>query len=305
MARYLVFPELHGSRLDVGVAALSGLPRRRVRADAQAGEVWINGSPTRVLSHTLQTGDVVDVIAHGRTLREPAEPPVRLTLLHRDGFLVAVDKPAGLATQSPRRRRVGEFTVHELITLQLAFELGQRPDLTLVHRLDRITTGVLIFAAHRDASRALTTAWHGAAVDKRYLAVVSGSVRRAAFSVDAPIARDPLAPGRYRVDRRGRPARSEVTVVSQSHGVALVEVRPLSGRTHQVRVHLAEAGIPVAGDRLYGGSAGAPRPFLHAWRLSLPHPASHERLRLEAPLPDDMVAHLARMGLAFDPRAPS
>lgn len=299
----MVFPGLDGYRLDTAVAALSGLSRRRVRSDALGGDVWVNGRAVRVLSHALRTGDVVDVIAREKSLRPPSGLPLRVSVLHRDGWLVAVDKPAGLATQSPRERRAGELTVHELLTLQLGLEDGHRPELTLVHRLDRVTTGVLVFAAQRDASRSLAKSWSDAAVDKSYLAVVSGTAKRRTFVIDGAIARDPLSPGRFRVDRRGRPARSEVTVVAASQGFSLVEVRPLTGRTHQVRVHLADAGIAVAGDPLYGGKPGGPRPFLHAWRLTLPHPGHHGSLRLEAPIPADMKAFVAAVGMAPDQRS--
>ena len=107
-------------------------------------------------------------------------------------------------------------------------------------------------------------------------------------------------PGRYCVARNGKPATTEVRLIAAVAEFSLLEVRPLTGRTHQVRVHLAEVGFPVAGDALYGGAGGVPRPFLHAWRLTFPHPRTGRQLRLEAPIPPDMRGFLAGLGVAVD-----
>ncbi len=298
MVRYLVFPELSGERLDVAVAELSGLPRREVRRAAAGGLIWLNGAAARVLSRSVTTGDVLDVIPGGGPLRPPAPPPA-LPLLHEDGWLVAVNKPAGVASQPPRQRRQGELSVHEILALQLAHRHGRRRDPLLIHRLDRLTTGVMVFALQREASRALARAWHDAAVEKRYLVVAAGVPPRRRLTVTAAIARDPARPDTFRVHRSGRPARTDIVLLAAAHGFSLLEVRPLTGRTHQVRVHLAHAGCPVAGDSRYG-SGGVPRPFLHAWRLSLPHPADGTPLALEAPVPEDMLAFLAATGLSME-----
>ena len=303
MVRYLVFPELFGQRLDLAVAALSGLARREVRRLAAGGQIWLNGAAARVLSRSVTTGDVVDLIPPAGPLRPPASPP-SVPLLHEDGWLVAVNKPAGVTSQPPRQRRQGELSVHEILALQLAHRHGRRRDVLLIHRLDRLTTGVMVFALQHEASRALARAWHDATIDKRYLVVAVGTPPRRRFGVTAPIARDPARPDTFRVHRQGRPARTEVVLLAAAHGFSLLEVRPLTGRTHQVRVHLAHAGIPVAGDTRYGGGGGVPRPFLHAWRLSLPHPAHGTPLALAAPLPVDMLSFLAERGLPLPPPDP-
>jgi 23S rRNA pseudouridine1911/1915/1917 synthase len=294
--RYLVLPPLADERLDRATAALTGLPRRRVRAIADAGQLWLNARPCRVLSRPLVTGDVIDVIpGDGEPLPAPPLPPP-LPLLFEDGWLVAVDKPAGITTQPARRRREGELTAQERVALQLAGRDGQRSDVLLFHRLDRITTGVLLFARQHDAARALAAAWAGGRARKRYLAVVLGDPGPGSRVVDGPIAPDSLTRGRFCVDRHGKPAATEVRRLATAHGISLVEAVPRTGRTHQVRVHLAAAGVPVAGDSLYGGGSGH-RPFLHAWRLALPHPRDGRVLALEAPLPDDMCAFMASVSL--------
>jgi 23S rRNA pseudouridine1911/1915/1917 synthase len=298
VVRYAVHPELAGQRLDQGTAALTGLPRRRVRALAAEGRVWLNGKATRVLSRQLRLADVLDIVPVDEALAAPPAPPPLLPILHEDGWLLAVDKPVGLATQPPRRRAPGETTAHERALLQLAAREGHRIDVLLFHRLDRLTTGVLVFALQHDAARALTALWNSGAAHKRYLAVVRGTPGEKHLNISGAIAPDPLVHGRFRVARGGRPSATEVLLLAKLGELSLVEVRPLTGRTHQVRVHLAEVGLPVAGDALYGGGSGVPRPFLHAWRLAFPHPRTGTQVRLEAPLPGDLQAFLVGLGIA-------
>ncbi len=297
LVRYLVRPELAGLRLDQGAAELTGLARRRVRALADEGRLWLNGKAVRVVSRQLHTSDVVDVVAGDEALAPPRPLPDAIAVLYEDGWLVAVDKPAGVASQPPRRRAPGELTAQERLALQLAARDGRRSEPLLIHRLDRITTGVLLFARQHDAARALARAWGEGRAEKRYLALVSGDPGAGTRTVDAPIAPDHAVAGRFCVGRGGRPARTEVRRVAEADGYALVEVRPLTGRSHQVRVHLAHAGFPVAGDRLYGGSGAVPRPFLHAAVLTVPHPRGRRRVRVEAPIPPDMAAFLAAHGM--------
>jgi 23S rRNA pseudouridine1911/1915/1917 synthase len=290
-------PELAGMRLDMALAAASSLSRRRTRALAEAGRVWLNQAATRVLSRTVTTGDVLDLVLGDDLSLTPPDPPQGLSLLHDDAHLVAVNKPAGLATQSPRERAPGERTVEEVVLMQLGWREGRRPTLAVTHRLDRLTTGVLVMARSHTATSALAAAWSAGRVAKRYLALVVGDPGVEVVTVDAPIGPDPLAPGRFRVSPRGRPATSEVQRLATTEGLSLVEIRPLTGRTHQVRVHLAHLGFPVAGDTRYGGGRSMPRPFLHAWVLTLPHPESRATLVIVAPLPADMKELLATRGL--------
>jgi len=293
VVRYLVYPDHAGMRLDQGAAALTALSRRRVRSLADAGRLWLNGKAIRVVSRELHTADVVDVLQGDETLAVPRPLPPRLAVLHEDGWLVAIDKPPGVTSQAPRQRAPGELTAQERVALQLAARDGRRAETMLVHRLDRITTGVLLFARQHEAARALSRTWAEGRAEKRYLAVVCGDPGAAVRDVDAPISPDRITPGRFCVTARGRPARTEIRRLAVSRGYALVEVRPLTGRTHQVRVHLAHAGFPVAGDSLYGGGGSVPRPFLHAAVLTIPHPRDRRRLRLEAPLPADMAGFLS------------
>jgi len=281
------------------------VPRRRARALIDGGCVWLNGAAVRVQSRPLQLADVVDAIPRGEPLAAPAAPPPPLPILHEDGWLVAIDKPAGVASQPRRAPRPDELSAIELLALQLAARDGVRPQVALFHRLDRITSGVMVFPRHHEASAALAASWRAGRVEKRYLAVVCGDPGARPVVVDRALGRDPLSPGRARADRRGDPATTRVARLACAGGLALVEARPLTGRMHQVRVHLAELGCPVAGDTLYGGGRAVPRPFLHAWRLALPGPRDGRRLDLAAPLPADMAGFLASAGLSLDRPAAS
>ncbi len=293
VTRYVVRSSADGDRLDRALAALSGLPRRQGRALLLDGSVWLNGRPVRVQSRTVQTGDVIDVLPTGSPLARPHPLPAELAVLYDDGWVAAVDKPAGVHSQPPREHREAELSLLEWLTLQLAARAGHRCDVILVHRLDRITSGIMVFARQHAASAGLARAWASGDVTKRYLAVVRGDPGSKPRTCTGRLGPDPAMPGRFHVTRGGKPARTEVRPVAAGDGVALVEVRPFTGRTHQVRVHLAHEGFPVAGDTLYGDQGGAPRPFLHAWRLTLPHPATGAPLALEAPVPADMIAFLA------------
>lgn len=188
----------------------------------------------------------------------------------------------------------------EALTLALSARAGRRQEVTLIHRLDRPTSGLMLFALHPRAARGLARLWRAGRVAKRYLAVISGDPGEEPLVLDQAIARDPLTPGRFAPSSRGRPARTAVRTLIRGATQNLVEARPLTGRSHQIRVHLAAAGWPVAGDVLYGG-APAPRLMLHAWRLELPHPVTGEGLSLTAPPPEEFAAQLQRCGLALPP----
>jgi 23S rRNA pseudouridine1911/1915/1917 synthase len=300
IVRYLATPDVAGQRLDQALAHLAGVPRRRARVLIEEGRLWLNKKTTRVLSRRLRLADVLDVVPSGDNLGPAVGPPPPLPILYEDRWLIAIDKPAGLTTQPPQTRAPGELTAQERLLLQLAAREGGRREVLLFHRLDRLTTGVLVFARHHDAARGLTKVWGTPAVRKRYLVVVSGDPGAGTKSFDGAIAHDALVPGRFRVARGGKPATTLVRRLARFDALSLVEASPMSGRTHQVRVHLAGAGFPVAGDSLYGGSGGVPRPFLHAWRLSFPHPRGRPVLNLRAPVPPDMVGFLAAHGFSAE-----
>lgn len=239
-------------RLDQAVAArFPHLSRRQARELIAQHRVLINERPVSVASRELADNDRIAIIA-----TVPAIEVLRLT----EGF-VAVNKPAGIPTQPSRDRK--EHSLEELVRVQLK-QQRMSSQLYLVHRLDTGTSGVVVFARTRDAAATLSGLFAARQIRKTYLARVAGTVTRA-LQIDTPIG-----------------GKEAITIV-RPRSSDLVEAEIQTGRTHQVRVHLASIGHPVLGDRRYGGPK-APRLMLHAWKLE------HETLgKLEAPPPDDLV----------------
>lgn len=284
--RWVVGPAAVGLRLDQALAALTGLSRRRSREALTAGEVVLNGKVTRSQSRLVGLGDVVDLLVD--LPGAVPVPPPGIRVLYADGALLAVDKPAGVLSQPAEVRTAGELACNEQVLLALAHAEGRPPFLRLIHRLDRTTSGVLLFARSPAALAPLAEIWRRGAAQRVYLAVVDGDVPWDHETITAPIGRDPGAAWRFQVDPAGKPAATEVTVRQRGSGWTLVECRLHSGRTHQVRVHLAHRGHPVRGDRLYGSTTDAPRVLLHAWRLGLPHPTTGRPVDIEAPVPGEL-----------------
>lgn len=294
--RLVVMPEHDGLRLDQFLAAATSLSRRAARKVISEGAVARNCQPTRVLGRQLEWGDVVDVLRDPADLGAPPRPVLaEVPILHEDPWLVAVDKPAGMLSQ-PSSKSTGELALDQLALLRFASATGTRPYLRMIHRLDRLTSGVALFAHNPQAQAPLVRAWADGAVERRYLAVIEGSPEIGETLIDEPIGRDPNHDWRFRIAADGRPARTEVRVTARlDDDLSLVECRLLTGRTHQVRVHLAAWGRPVLGDRLYGSRRAdeAPRPLLHAVILALPHPRDGKPITITAPVPDDMAAFVA------------
>ena len=167
--------------------------------------------------------------------------------------------------------------------------------MTLVHRLDRETSGVTVFARTKAAAAALAEAFRAGAAEKTYLALCARAPAPPHGRIDAPLGKDPARAGLRRVDPRGDPSATTYRTLRSTPSAALVEARPETGRTHQIRVHLAELGAPLLGDARYGGprrvgEVAVPRVMLHARRLALRHPATGALLAFEAPVPEDFAA---------------
>ncbi|HET9768186.1 MAG TPA: RluA family pseudouridine synthase, partial [Thermoanaerobaculia bacterium] len=314
------------------LAAATSLSRRRARTLIAAGAVRRNGEPVRVQGRALAAGDVLELPAAELPGFTPWLPPPVDVLLD-DGWLAAINKPAGVLSQPAEERgpRAGargsaagaappiadprpaasephDLAMDEWLLLRLAWQEGRPPFLRLVHRLDRNTTGVLLFARRPAATEPLARAWREGKVERGYLAVVEGEPAWETREVEAPIARVAGGAWRFEVSPRGERAATTVRVraaASGTPGIALVECFLRTGRTHQARVHLAHLGHPVVGDRLYGARRDAPRPLLHAAWLALPHPRDGATTRIEAPLPADFVHALpADLARALPPSPP-
>lgn len=252
-----VTAEQAGMRLDDGAALLFGtLSKTRLRGIIDLGGCTVNGTMVRVASRALREGDeiVLGVMEPGRfrELVYTAE-----TVLYEDRDVVGVCKPAGFNSQRTPYQLKG--TVEYAVGVYLKLAASGEP-VRIVHRLDRGTSGVMLFPKHRAAAALLSQQLKEGRVEKRYLALVSGTPAEQEWLVDQPIAK--IGSARYGVARPGKEAQTGFRVVASGDGAALVEARPFTGRTHQIRVHLAHCGLPIVGDSTYGGEA-APRMMLH------------------------------------------
>jgi 23S rRNA pseudouridine1911/1915/1917 synthase len=294
--RLLVSPRHAGVRLDLFLAESTELSRRAARRAIGDGLILRNGDSLRVQGRLLDTGDVVDVLMSAELLgdlRQPELPPTAIA--HEDRWLVVAEKPPGMLSQPAEGGDPDELAFDQLLLLVLAQRDGRRPFLRMVHRLDRLTSGLVLFARCPQALPALSRAWSEAQVDRRYLAVVEGRVDFSSCEIDRPIARDRGHVWKFRVDDAGKPSKTVVrTMEAGLEELSIVECRLVTGRTHQVRVHLAAIGHPVVGDRLYGARRRdlAARPLLHAAALELPHPGTGDRLRILSKPPEDMARYL-------------
>ncbi len=302
-----------GSRLDVWLArSLPSLSRARLQSLIEEGHVLLDGARARA-STRLRPGQGVSVHVPAPVPAEPRPEDIPLSVLYQDEHLLVIDKPAGLVVH-PGAGVAGGTLVNALLrhVKDLSGVGGVlRPG--LVHRLDRGTSGLLVVAKDDQTHRALVRQFASRSVEKEYLALVHGVPTRPRGTVDAPIGRDPVHRRRMSVRApRGRQARTSWEVDEAFDGAALLRVRIHTGRTHQIRVHLASLGHPVVGDAVYGGTRtpssrraaarevlrSLPRPALHAAHLAFTHPATGERLAFEAPLPADIASLLEALRAA-------
>jgi 23S rRNA pseudouridine1911/1915/1917 synthase len=282
-----------GVRLDHFLAArLPRYSRARLQEWIEAARVTVNGAPACKASLKLRGGERIEVEpAELKPLKAFAEE-IPLDILYEDADLVAVNKPAGLVVHAGAGQSAGTLVNALLHRFGGLSSVGDALRPGIVHRLDKGTSGVLLVARTDTAHRHLAAQFAARSVEKTYLALVEGAVRGQQGVIDTPIARDPHK--RTRMTTRiesGRSAHTAYKVIERLPGFTLLEVRIGTGRTHQIRVHLASIGHPVAGDTTYGAAAqpGLGRPWLHAQRIRFDSPSSGARISIEAPLAPELV----------------
>lgn len=289
--RVTVPPELAGERIDKALARLvPGLSRTRAREVLLRGGVWTGDQRVRAQSLAV-TAEMPLTVVYPPGFAYPTLTLEAGDVLWEDEWLIALRKQAGWYVQPTAWDLFGN--VEHALQSMLDARGGRRGRLHLTHRLDRDTSGVLIVSKRPEINGPMQKLWSGGGVDKRYLALVAG-VPPEAFTGDAPLGPGPNA--RHRVDPvGGRPARTEFRRLAAGSSAAEIEARPLTGRTHQIRIHAAHAGHPLLGDVRYGGPAAwgeAPveRFMLHARSLAFRHPKTGRDTVLETPPPADYAA---------------
>jgi 23S rRNA pseudouridine1911/1915/1917 synthase len=272
---FTVAKDEEGLRLDQVVPRrVPGLSRRKARAVIDEGGVFVDRTRVKVAGRPVRAGQVIEVNVGGAVDR--IAPPPAPTIVFSDAHVIVADKPAGLVTAPTPESDRGDLLD------QLATQFGE---VYLVHRLDLPTSGLLVFARTREANKKLGDAFKVHDVDREYRAVAIGEVVDQVF--DRPV--------------DGKHAITHVRVIERLAGATLIAARLETGRTHQIRLHLAGNGTPIAGDPQHGGETSrtfvprAPRLALHAAVLGFAHPATGERMRFESPMPPELAAWIARI----------
>jgi 23S rRNA pseudouridine1911/1915/1917 synthase len=290
---------LAGERVDRAVALLTGWSRADVAVLVEEGAVRVDGLPV-AKSRRLAEGEEVEVEGEPEADHPPEPEPVEFTVVHADPDVVVVSKPAGLVVHPGAGHREGTLAGGLLHRFPEVAAVGDPMRPGIVHRLDRDTSGLMVVARSPAAHEALVSALAARAVERRYLALAWGRFDSKRGTIDAPIGRSATRRTRMAVREAGKDARTGYDVLTQhEHPVcALVECRLETGRTHQIRVHLAAIGHPVVGDGTYGGDRNPlrpGRPFLHAHALAFTHPTTGDRLEFSDPLPPDLAAVLSQL----------
>ncbi len=290
---------LAGERVDRAVALLTGWSRSDVATLIEEGAVRVGGQPV-AKSRRLAEGEEVEVEGEPEAEAPPVAEPVEFHVVHADDDIVVVAKPAGLVVHPGAGHETGTLAAGLLHRFPDIAGVGDPMRPGIVHRLDRDTSGLMVVARSLRAHDALTAALAAREIERRYLALAWGRFDARRGTIDAPIGRSATRRTRMAVREAGKEARTGYEVLTQyDHPVcALIECRLETGRTHQIRVHLAAIGHPVVGDGTYGGDRNPlqpGRPFLHAHALALIHPGTGERLEFSDPLPLELMAVLSRL----------
>ena len=299
----------HDQRLDNYLLKIcKGVPKSHLYRIVRSGEVRVNGKRVEV-SHRLQIGDIlrlppIRVAQNREEILAGAELKVELPILFEDEALLVVDKPAGIAVH-------GGSGVSFGVIEALRRQRSQARFLELAHRLDRETSGILLIGKKRSALTALHEMFReggqggGRGADKRYLVLVKGRWMDPLRHARQPLFKYLLDSGerRVRVAPEGKPAHTVFRLLARWQNFSLLEAELKTGRTHQIRVHLADLGYPIAGDEKYGdfetnrqlARNGLKRMFLHAWKMRFTHPLKDEQLELESPMPESLKGFVAML----------
>ena len=292
-----------GGRLDVELAAAAGITRSRAASLMEQGLCLVDGEPERKAGAKPRAGARVRLTIPAPQPAEPQPESIPLEILWQDDDLAVVVKPAGMVVHPAAGNPDGTLVNALLYALDHLGGIGGELRPGIVHRLDKDTSGLLLVAKNDAAQLALSRQLQQREMEKHYLALAEGILREDAGRIDAPIARSKRDRKQMAIDPQGREAVTEWRVLARGNGCTLLDVHILTGRTHQIRVHLRSIGHPVCGDPIYGYPKGlkVPRLMLHARSLAFTHPASGERMCFTAPLPEAFLRGIKAGGIQLPP----
>ena len=302
--RFTVDEQYNGLRLDHYLAEVhEAFSRSLAKRFIDIGGVHLAGRRMRRCSQTVSTGQGVEVFID----RQPLAPMKldQRQILYQDQDLIVIDKPAGMATQPAPSRYQGTVYAELQNLLQEQKNSGRKPSIGMVQRLDLDTSGVMVFSIHKRAHKKMTEAFRGRDVDKVYLALVAGKPETNEGHFSSQLAKRRSTNLMVSVERGGKQADTLYRTLQSMQQASLVEVMLITGRSHQIRAHFSEAGLPLLGDTAYGGpqtikGVDVPRQMLHSRELSFNHPVTGEKMTFTAPLPNDFSYILKQLDVSLN-----
>ena len=291
-----------GNRLDVQLSEESGLSRSRVAALMEAGFCRLDGSAVLKAGTRPAPGKQVTLLIPAPRPAVPQAEDIPLQILYEDGDLAVVIKPRGMVVHPAAGHEDGTLVNALLGNLDSLSGIGGELRPGIVHRLDKDTSGLMLVAKNDETQTALSRMLKDREIEKHYRALAEGSFSEPEGRIDAPIGRSRKDRKKMAVDPEGREAVTEWRVMAEGRSCTLLDVHILTGRTHQIRVHLRSIHHPVCGDPLYGFERGVPVPclMLHARSLAFTHPATGKKMTFQAPLPEDFLKGLHKNGIEGD-----
>jgi len=288
-----------GRRLDVLLSETTGLTRSRVATLMEEGLCLVDGKVEKKAGAKVKPGQQVRLTLPAPKPAIPQAEDIPLEIIYEDVDLAVVVKPCGMVVHPAAGNEDGTLVNALLHHLDSLGGIGGELRPGIVHRLDKDTSGLLLVAKNDAAQLALSQQLQDRLMEKHYRALVDGNFKEDAGRVNEPIARSKKDRKKMAIDPEGREAITDWQVLARGRGVTLVDVHILTGRTHQIRVHMKHLGHPVCGDPIYGSPRGAkvPRLMLHAYSLSFTHPTTGERMTFTAPLPMEFVKGMHSNGI--------
>ena len=293
--------ESDGRRLDVQLSETAGISRSRAAALMEEGYCLLEGEPCRKAGTKPPAGRAVTLTVPAPKDAAPQAEDIPLEILYEDGDLAVVVKPRGMVVHPAAGHSEGTLVNALLGNLDELSGIGGEKRPGIVHRLDKDTSGIMMVAKNDETQTELSRMLKDREIEKHYLALTEGVMKEKEGVVEAPIGRSRKDRKKMAVDPEGRPAVTKWRVLAEGRNCSLLDVHILTGRTHQIRVHMRSIQHPVCGDPLYGFEKGAKVPclMLHARSLCFVHPRTKEKMAFQAPPPGDFLKGLKMNGIEF------